>query len=171
MYILNIFKIFFAILDLFFIKYFLNLHFKCHLLSWFPRRNPAIPSPLTVLTNPPTPASLSWHSPTLGHRAFTGPRAFPPIDAQLGHPLLHMRSHGSLHVYSLVGGLVPRGSEGTVCFILLFLLWSCQPLQLPYKGFSNCFNLCVSVSLCATSTWVSAEARKGHLSPWNWSYL
>jgi hypothetical protein len=39
-------------------------------------------------TYPPTPASLPWHS--LGHRAFTGPRASPPIDAQQGRPLLHM---------------------------------------------------------------------------------
>jgi hypothetical protein len=36
-------------------------------------------------------------------------------------------SHGSLHVYSLVGGLVP-GSSGWL--ILLFFLWGCKPLQL-----------------------------------------
>lgn len=34
-----------------------------------------IPSPLPLLTNPPTPTSLSWHSPTLGHRASIRPRA------------------------------------------------------------------------------------------------
>ena len=32
-------------------------------------------------THTPTPTSLPWHSPPLGHRAFPGPRAFPPIDA------------------------------------------------------------------------------------------
>ena len=45
-------------------------------------------------THPPpllTSSSLSWNSTTLGHRAFTRPRASPPIDGQLGHPLLHMR--------------------------------------------------------------------------------
>jgi hypothetical protein len=43
-------------------------------------------------TYPPSPASPSWHSPTLGHRAFTGPRASSPTDAQQGHhPLLHMQ--------------------------------------------------------------------------------
>ena len=47
--------------------------------------------PLPLLTNPPTPASLSWHSPTLGHQAFTRPRASPLIDVPQGHPLLHMR--------------------------------------------------------------------------------
>jgi hypothetical protein len=35
---------------------------------------------------PPTPASLFWHSPTLEHRAFTGPRVSHPIDILQGHP-------------------------------------------------------------------------------------
>ena len=43
-----------------------------------------------MLTNPSTLDSLSWHSPTLGHPAFTGPRDSTPIDVQQGHPLLHM---------------------------------------------------------------------------------
>jgi hypothetical protein len=38
-------------------------------------------------------------------------------------------SHGSLHVYSLVGDLV-RGSSGSTGWFLLFLLWGCKPLQL-----------------------------------------
>jgi hypothetical protein len=37
------------------------------------------------LTHPPTPTSLSWHFPSLGHWAFTKPRASPPTDAQQGH--------------------------------------------------------------------------------------
>jgi hypothetical protein len=45
----------------------------------FPQ-NPPIPSSLPLLADPPTPTSLSWHSPTLGHQAFTGPRASPLID-------------------------------------------------------------------------------------------
>jgi hypothetical protein len=57
----------------------------------FPSENPTITSPLPLFTNPPTPASLSWHSPTLGHRAFTRPRASPLIDVPEGHPLLHMQ--------------------------------------------------------------------------------
>ena len=53
---------------------------------------PEIPYPLPpLLPNPPTPASWPWHSPILGHRTFTGPRASPPIDDLLGHPLLHMQ--------------------------------------------------------------------------------
>ena len=54
---------------------------------------PKIPYPL-----PPPPApqltqsnSQPWHSPILGHKTFTRPRASPPVDDQLGHPLLHMQ--------------------------------------------------------------------------------
>jgi hypothetical protein len=42
------------------------------------------------LTNPPNSAFWPWHSPMLGHRTFTGQMASPPIDDQLGHPLMHM---------------------------------------------------------------------------------
>jgi hypothetical protein len=72
-----------------------------------------IPSPLLLLTNPPTPASLPWHPTTLGNRAFTGPRASPSIDVQQGHPLLYMQLEpGYLHVYSLIGSVVPGSSGG-----------------------------------------------------------
>ena len=53
--------------------------------------NTPVPSPLLLLTNPSIPASWPWHSPTLGHRAFTGPRVFPLTDDRLSHPLLHMQ--------------------------------------------------------------------------------
>jgi hypothetical protein len=38
-------------------------------------------------------------------------------------------SHGSLHVYSLIGGLVPR-SSGWSGWLMLFFLWGYKPLQL-----------------------------------------
>jgi hypothetical protein len=50
-----------------------------------------IPSLLPPLPNIPTPASWPWLSPVLGHMISTRPRASPPIDGQLGHPLLHMQ--------------------------------------------------------------------------------
>jgi hypothetical protein len=52
-----------------------------------------LPNPLPPLSAPQTTHShsWSWHSPILGHRTFTGPRASPPIDDQLIHPLLHMQ--------------------------------------------------------------------------------
>jgi hypothetical protein len=49
-----------------------------------------IPSP-SLLPNPSISLSWPWHSPVLGHMIFTRPRASPPIDGRLGHPLLHMQ--------------------------------------------------------------------------------
>jgi hypothetical protein len=79
------FLYFYFLLDIFFI-YISNV-------IPFPSFPSQLPYPL-----PPPPApqptyshSWSWHSPILGHRSFTGPRASPPIDDQLGHPLLHMK--------------------------------------------------------------------------------
>jgi hypothetical protein len=74
-----------SLLDIFFI-YILNV------IS-FPRFPSKIPYPL-----PPPPAPQPthfhfwpWHSPILGHRTFTVPRASFSIDDRLGHPLLHMQ--------------------------------------------------------------------------------
>ena len=69
---------------LFFIRYFLHLHFKCYSKS-------LLYPPPALLPNPPTPTSWPWHSPVLGHMIFERPRASPPIDGWLGHPLLHMQ--------------------------------------------------------------------------------
>jgi hypothetical protein len=74
----------------FFFRSFLYLHFKCYSLSWFPLWKPLL-LPHPMLTNLPTPTSWPWHSPILGHRAFTESRTSPPIDDWLGHPLLHMQ--------------------------------------------------------------------------------
>jgi hypothetical protein len=57
----------------------------------FPKGKPLVACPLPLLINPPTPSSWLWHFPTQAHRAFTGLRTSPPIDDQLGHPLLHMQ--------------------------------------------------------------------------------
>ena len=38
-------------------------------------------------------------------------------------------SYGSLHVYSLVEGLVPGSSEGSGWLILTFILWGCNPFS------------------------------------------
>jgi hypothetical protein len=63
------------------------------MLSPFLVSPPKIPYPF-----PPPPApqpthshSRSWHSPILGHRTFTRPRNFPPIDDRLGHPQLQIQ--------------------------------------------------------------------------------
>jgi hypothetical protein len=54
-----------------------------------------------LLPNPPTRASWPWHSPVLGHMIFTRPRASPPIDGRLGHPLLHIQLE--THLWGVLG--------------------------------------------------------------------
>jgi hypothetical protein len=60
---------------------------------------PSFPSgiPLSPLLFPPPSPTYPlllpgpWHSPILGHRTFTGPRASPSIDERGGYPLLHLQ--------------------------------------------------------------------------------
>jgi hypothetical protein len=87
-----------------------------------------LPSPSPI--HPSTLSSPPWYSPTLGHRAFTGPRVSPPIYVQQGHPLLHMWPEPWVPPCVLfVGGSVPGSSGESGWLILLFLLWGCKPLQ------------------------------------------
>ena len=80
----------------FFIRYFLDLHFKCFPLSRYPLRNPPIPVPLPLPLwgcppQPfPSPIFLPWHSPTVGNQTPSGSKASPPTDVQQSHPLTHM---------------------------------------------------------------------------------
>jgi hypothetical protein len=66
--------------------YWIFSSFKLQMLSPFlvssPKNPYTLPPPL--LPNISTPASSHWHSPILGHRIFSRPRASPPIDGQLG---------------------------------------------------------------------------------------
>jgi hypothetical protein len=63
----------------------------------------------------------------------------PPQDQGSSLPLMSDKailcyiyswSHGSLHAYSLVGGLVSGSSRRSSYLILLLFLWGCKPLQL-----------------------------------------
>jgi hypothetical protein len=78
----------FFFLKQFFIRYFLHLHFKC-----YPKSPPYPPPSPALFPNPFTPASWPWPSfPCTGeHIIFSRPRASPPNDGRLGHPLLHMQ--------------------------------------------------------------------------------
>jgi hypothetical protein len=67
-----------------------------HHFPGFPSRIPlSIPLPLLLWgcspTHHPTPTSLPWHSPTMGHRAFTGQWDSCRTDIQQGHPLICMQ--------------------------------------------------------------------------------
>jgi len=85
-------------LDYFFL-FFYGIFFKFTFQMLFPFQvsHPETPHPKPLPpwgcfhTHPLPSTSSPWHSPTLGHRAFMGPRTSPPIDAQQGHPLLHMQ--------------------------------------------------------------------------------
>ena len=79
-----VFPGFYFLLDIFFI-YILNVI----PFSSFPSEKP-LTLPLLLPNQPTHSHSWFWHSPILVHRTFTGPRASPPTDDQLGRPLLHM---------------------------------------------------------------------------------
>jgi hypothetical protein len=80
---------------------------------------PALPSPYTGTSNPLRPKDLL---PQMSNKAI----------------LCHLcgQSHGSLHVYSLLGGLV-SGSSGEAGWLTLLLCpWGCNPPQL-LQSFPN----------------------------------
>ena len=69
----------------FFIVYFLGFLF-------LKTPYPTCPPIASMRVSPPSthPLPHPRHSPTLGHRAFTEPRASPPTGVPKGHSLLHM---------------------------------------------------------------------------------
>ena len=112
-------------ISFFLIRYFLYLQFKCYPLSWFPLQNPSIPTP-------------SPYSPT--HQSCFLVLAFPYTGTSSLHRTKGLHSHwwptrpssatcdwsqGSLHVYSLVGGLVPENSGE------YWLVYIVPPMGLP----------------------------------------
>ena len=129
----------------FFLKIFSLFTFQ--MLSLFqvpsPTRNPlSLPSCPLVLwgcstTHLPTPTSLPRHSPTLEHRAFTGPRTSPPIDAGQGHPLLHMQYFNFAPLFSLIMERSvlcqeqPRGPSWLLIFSLVSGWYPSLCLSLP----------------------------------------
>jgi hypothetical protein len=107
-----------ATLFFFLIRYFLNLHSKCYPLS----RSP----PETLYSILPSPASMRMLTHTLPPPGSHIPLYWGIEPSQDHGPLLPLMSdniilcyicswsHGSLQVYSLVGGLVPGSPEGLV---------------------------------------------------------
>jgi hypothetical protein len=81
-------------------------------------------------THPPTLASPSWHSPILGHWAFTGPRASHPFDVPPDHPLIHMQLEPWVIPCVLFGWWFRLWELWGSGWLILFLLCCCKPLQL-----------------------------------------
>jgi hypothetical protein len=124
-----------------FIGCFIYLHFKCYSPFWFPLWKTPTAPPLSCFyegspppTYPPT-HPLLLHCPSIPLHWGIKPSQDqgPPLQLMPDKAILCYVcncSHGSLHVYSLVGGLVPGSSGGSGWLILLFFLWGCKPLQL-----------------------------------------
>jgi len=116
-----------------FIVYFKYLHFKYYPLSQFPVSH--APTPCLYEGAPPPTHPLPPHRPGI-----TLHWGIKPSQDQglllllmLNNALLCYMcrwSHGSLHGYSLVGGLIPGSSGCSGWLMLLFFLWGCKPLQL-----------------------------------------
>jgi hypothetical protein len=127
---------------LFSIGYFIYLYvYQMLPPSLFPLYKPPIPSPAPYFYEgaPPPIHPLLPHHP--GIPLCWGIK--PPLDQGLPLPLMPDKailcymcgwSHGSLHVYSLIGGLVHGssggwGGERGPCWLILFFLRDCKPLQ------------------------------------------
>ena len=134
----------------FLIGYFIYLHFKCY--------------PLSQFLHPP---SLCFYEGALP-LTHSLPPLHPDIPLHWGikpsqdqGPLLPLmsykailcyicgQSHGSLHVYFLVGGLVSKSSWGSTWFILMFFLWvanHCSSFS-PFST-SSIGDQCLAMSIC-----------------------
>jgi hypothetical protein len=124
-------------ISFFFIGYFIYSHYNVISFPSLPSTNslfhPHFPASMRVLTHSPTHSHLTLAFP------YTGASIEPPWDQGPLLPLMPDKaipcyicnwSHVSLHVYSLVGGLVPGGSGVSGWLILWFFLWGRKPLQL-----------------------------------------
>ena len=115
----------------------------------FPLRKSLISFLLPLLTNTPTPAPLSWHSPKLTHRVFTGPRASAPIDARQCHALLHTQLEPWVFPFVLFGWQfspwkIGGGDlEACCCF-------SSYEVANPFSSFSPFLKSSVVVSMLST---------------------
>ena len=90
-------------MKIFFITYFLYLHFKCYPFSCFPSKiplpYPSYPCIYEGVPHTPTPTSLLWISPTLGHLPSQDQGPLLP----LRHPLLHMWMEPRVPLCALFG--------------------------------------------------------------------
>jgi hypothetical protein len=128
----KIIKICFYLL-IFCIGYFLSLHFKCYPLSQFPPGNPLYhtPSPCFYKGVPlPTHTLLPCYSGIPLHWGTEPSQDQGPLLPLMSNNAILccmcIWSHWSLHVYSLVGGLVPGSSGMSAWLTLLFFLRGLQ---------------------------------------------
>ena len=87
-------------------------------------------------------------------------------------------SHGSLHVYPLVGGLDPRNSGGSGCLILLFSYGVANPfsssvlsLTPPLRTVCSIQRLAVSICLCVCQALAEPPRRQLYQAPVSMHFL
>jgi hypothetical protein len=111
------------------IRYFLYLNFKYYILTCPPSLSPCFynstPPPTHPLPPPCPGIPLHWG---IKPSQDQGP-LLPLMPNKAILCYMCSWSHGSLHMYFLVGGLVPRSSAGSG-WLILFFLCGCKPLQL-----------------------------------------
>jgi hypothetical protein len=157
------------------------------------------PNPGNLLSHPPFPCSyegitLVTHPflPSCLQFPYTGSSMEPSWNQGPLLPLMPDKnilcyicswSYRSLHMYSLVSGLVPVSSEWTGWLILLFALWACKTLQLLQSFLYNSYirdstlstmvvfehpTLCLQASSRASQeTSISGSFQKAFLSIYN----
>jgi hypothetical protein len=103
----------------FFSGYFIYLHFKCYLLSQFPLQKPHITCSLPLLlwvcfskTHPHLPPNPGIPQDWGSHSSQDQEPLLPLMSHKAILWYICIQSHESLHVYSLVGSLVPGRSGG-----------------------------------------------------------
>jgi len=148
----------------FFLDYFMYLYFKCYPL-YPPSHNPFpffyedVPTP----THPLPPQHLHWGNSLHRTKGFSSYRCWT-ICYICGW------SHKSLHVYSLVGGLVPGSSlgvwmVGTVVLPMVLQTPSVFSLTPPLGSPCLVQWLAVSILICISKALTEPPRRHAHLAP------
>ena len=158
----------FIFLLCFFYQIVLYSHFKCHQFSQFPLQNPLLsPFPAPQPTHSHSLNSTNWG---IEPSQDLGP-LLPLMTNQAILSYIYSQSHMSHHVFSLIGGLVPRSSGCTDQFILMFLLWGFRPLQLLGSLAPSLGTLCstqwltVSIHFCICQALAEPHRRQLYQAP------
>jgi hypothetical protein len=128
----------------------------------FPPGTPSpTPSPPTSITMDPfypsTPILPPGHSPTLGRWAFTGPSAFPPIDARQFHPLLQLWLEPRVPPCVIFGGWF---SPWELCGVWLVDIFFPYGVPNSFSSFSPFSNSSIGGPGAQTNGWMQASASR-----------
>ena len=124
----------------FFLGYFIYLHFKCYTPSQSPLCKPSIPFLLPFVSKMVLPHSSTHSCLTTLASPYARARILhnhgPPLPLVPDKAILcYFCSHGPIHVYSVVGGLIPESSgQGWGAPIS----WYCSSYRVafPFSSFS-----------------------------------